>query len=119
MLTKMPTETKSKTESSQLNTKYFAGVVIVIAALGMLGGYTIFPMLQSPKVLTLTSNLTNNNSTNYTSPVVKHSTTTTNKSTDTYKNNSESNLSTDTNKSNTSKHITSQKNSDQTSNKTS
>lgn len=73
MLTKMPTETKSKTQPSQLDTKYFAGVVIVIAVLGMMGGYTIFPMLQSPKDLTITANLTNNNTNNSTTPVVKHS----------------------------------------------
>jgi len=79
----MPTETKSKTQPSQFDTKYFAGVVIVIAVLGMMGGYTIFPMLQSPKDLTLTANLTNNNSSNSTSPVAKHSITVKNDSVDT------------------------------------
>lgn len=108
MLTKMPTETKSKTQHSQLSTKYFAGVVIVIAVLGMMGGYTIFPMLQSPKVLTLTSNLTNNNSSNSTGQIVKHSSTITdnsvNKST---QNHTGTTNSKNTNKSDTSKKQTS------------
>lgn len=117
MLTKMPTETKSKTQQSQLDTKYFAGVVIVIAVLGMMGGYTIFPMLQSPKVLTLTSNLTNNNSTNSTSPVVKHSTTVTNNSVDTSTQNHTGTIkSKNTNKSDTSKQTSSSKTSNKNGN---
>jgi len=97
----MPTETKSKAQPSQLDTKYFAGVVIVIAVLGMMGGYTIFPMLQSPKDLTLTANLTNNNSSNTTSPVVKHSVTVKNNSVDTSNQNNSGTNSKNTNKSDT------------------
>lgn len=74
MLTKMPTEEKQKTEPSHVNTKFFAGVVVLFAVLGLAGGYTIFPILQSPKVLTLSSNMTNNTTSNITNPSVKHST---------------------------------------------
>ncbi|MTK64781.1 MAG: hypothetical protein F8N15_09755 [Methanobacterium sp.] len=73
MLTKMPTKTKSETEPSQLNTKYFVGVVVMFAVLGIAGGYMMFPMLQTPNVAIVTVNTTNN-TTNYTTPVVKHST---------------------------------------------
>ena len=116
MLTKMPTETKSKTQPSQLDTKYFAGVVIVIAVLGMMGGYTIFPMLQSPKELILTSNLTNNNSTN-SSPAVKHSAIVTDKSADTStQNQTGTSKSKNTDKSNTSKPTSSTKDTYKTTN---
>jgi hypothetical protein len=76
MLTKMPSETKSKTEPAQLNTKFFVGVVAVFAVLGIAGGYMMFPLLQTPNVATVALNTSNttNNTTNYTSPVVKHST---------------------------------------------
>ncbi|UTB33384.1 MAG: hypothetical protein NKF70_03745 [Methanobacterium sp. ERen5] len=98
MLTKMPSETKSKTEPSQLNTKFFVGVVAVFAVLGIAGGYMMFPLLQTPNVATVTVNTTNN-TTNYTSPVVKHSTIVSNKSGESSQNNNGSMESKTTNKS--------------------
>lgn len=81
MLTKMPIEKESKTETAHVNTKFFVGVVVLFAFLGLAGGYIIFPLLQSPNELTLTSNLTNNNTTaNNTGAVVKHTTKYTNTS---------------------------------------
>ncbi len=99
----MPTEEKSKTETSQMNNKFFAGVVILFAFLGLAGGYTIFPLLQSPNVVTLTSNLTNNNTTSYdANPVVKHSTKYTNSSSQSNQNNTDNSNSKTSSKSNTS-----------------
>jgi hypothetical protein len=98
MLTKMPTETKSKTEPSQLSTKFFAGVVVIFAVLGIAGGYMMFPLLQTPKVPTVTVNTTNT-TTNYTSPVVKHSIKVSNRSRESGQNNTASTTPKTTNKS--------------------
>ncbi len=98
MLTKMPTETKSKTEPSQLSTKFFAGVVVMFAVLGIVGGYMMFPILQTSNVPTVTVNTTNN-TTNYTGPVIKHSMKVSNKSGESSQNNTESTTSKTTNKS--------------------
>lgn len=100
MLTKMPTKTKSETEPSQLNTKYFVGVVVMFAVLGIAGGYMMFPMLQTPDVAIVTVNTTNN-TTNYTSPVVKHSTVVSNNSGESSQNKTVSTASKITNKSST------------------
>lgn len=100
MLTKMPSETKSKTEPSQLNTKFFVGVVAVFALLGIAGGYMMFPLLQTPNVATVAVNTSNTtNTTNYTSPVVKHSTIVSNNSGESNQNNNGSTASKTTNKS--------------------
>jgi hypothetical protein len=98
MLTKMPSETKSKTEPAQLNTKFFVGVFAVFAVLGIAGGYMMFPLLQTPNVDTVAVN-TSNNTTNYTNPVVKHSTIVSNNSGESNNNNNGSTTSKTTNKS--------------------
>lgn len=98
MLTKMPTEIKSETEPSQVNTAFFAGVVVMFAVMGMVGGYMVFPLIQSPNVPTLTTN----NTTNVTSPTVKHSSIVSDSDVKSSQNNTGNNPKT-TNKSTTSK----------------
>jgi len=116
MLTKVPIKKESKTATSYVNTKFFVGVVVLFAFLGLAGGYIIFPLLQSPNELTLASNLTNNNTTsNNTNPVVKHSTNYINSSVQSNQNTTDKTKT--KNPTNTSTQLNSAKNVVQTSNK--
>jgi hypothetical protein len=71
MLAKMPSHEKSKTETPALNYRLLAGIITIFALLGLAAGYTIFPMLQTPKVVVLAPNLTNN-TTSYSASPIKH-----------------------------------------------
>jgi hypothetical protein len=73
MLAKIPSQEKSEAKSYDLNYKLVVGIVVIFAILGLAGGYTIFPLLQSPKAVILTPNL-NNNTTSYSSSSIKNST---------------------------------------------
>lgn len=73
MLAKIPPNEKSKSEPPTLNLQLVAGIVVIFSILGLAGGYTIFPLLQSPKAVTITPNLTNN-TTSYSSSPIKNST---------------------------------------------
>jgi hypothetical protein len=73
MLAKIPSHEKSKSETPTLNYKLVASIVVIFSILGLAGGYTIFPLLQSPTAVTMTPNLTNN-TTSYSSSSIKNST---------------------------------------------
>ena len=71
MLAKMPSHKESKTETPALNYRLLVGIIVIFALLGLAAGYTIFPMLQTPKVVVLAPNLTNN-TTSYSASPIKH-----------------------------------------------
>jgi len=71
MLAKMPPHENSETETPALNYRLLVGIIAIFALFGLAAGYTIFPMLQTPKVVVLAQNLTNN-TTSYSASPIKH-----------------------------------------------